>query len=189
MEIRIAHLGRRLPIRFPPGNDCLQYIHDMLGVPGNVSNRPDSRPYSFAYPARPQKSEFQIFRFSVSDRACLMPSPPCCWSRPRRDMGAPLQPGVIRSRAFPAWASRCPRRPRPPPRGDCGGNSGKARSPGGRNSLCTFKNAEVTAPIQVLLDRVSSVLAQSGRPSSKESRKTLKVLQHICFIIDCICDC
>ena len=159
----------------------------MPGVPGNVSNRPDSRPLAFAYPARPQKSDFQVFSFrqpSMSDAITallLEPSEtgPGCASPARSD---PLSgvPGV----SIPLSSASTPSPPRPD-----GRSSDKSRSPRGRNPLCNFRNAEVTAPILGLLDRVSSVLAQSGRPSRKGNRKSLKALHPICVITDCICDC
>ena len=75
-----------------------------------------------------------------------------------------------------------------PPRGDCGVGSASVQSPWGHNSLSTFKKAVSNAPNLVLIGRGSSVPAQSGRPSRKGNRKTLKVLRPIYFITDCICD-
>jgi hypothetical protein len=67
--------------------------------------------------------------------------------------------------------------------------SDKSQSPRRDNSLSTFKNVVITAPLLASFDRGSSVLSQSGRPSRKENRKTLYVLCLVCLISDCFCDC
>ena len=164
----------------------------MPRVPGNVSNRPDSRPYSFAYPARPQKSEFQISRFPVFQ---FLAEHVRCHHRP---VAGAVRDGTWLRLSSPEWSALgcvsgvsipLSSASTPSPSSHSGRSSDKSQSPRRDNSLSTFKNAEVTAPILGLLGRVSSVLAQSGRPSRKGNRKSLKVLQPIFVITDCICDC
>ena len=65
----------------------------------------------------------------------------------------------------------------------------QSQSARGDNSLCDFRNAEVTEPILVILDRVGSVLAQSRGHGKKTARRAVRNLQLTDIIRDRICDC
>ena len=176
-------MDRKQPTRTRPGNDRYSTFTTCQGCRGmsRIGPTPDLNRLLIQRAHRSQVSSFRRGMYGAITALLLEPSEtgPGCASPVRCDpfsgVSGVRHPAVLCVLALPT------RRLRPQLR---------QISVTTRTQLVEHaQKRDLNVPLLAFIDRGSSVLAQSGRPSRKENRKTLYVLCLVCLISDCICDC